>query len=251
MSGVTERPPTEEELRSAVRKQMRFLVTSGNLVAQGDYDEAVRIAVSLRVLLHDSRHSRSVLGQLGWKDKLHYVNSLRPLEIAPGLVVALGTDEGETVGEAFGLVVLRTDQNGNLAYVAPLDEPAHPPVGRQTVAPTVPFAEWWKDKVLFSVGEATFSRWDLVDQMAHKDGGAHLDLEEMTSQFREYKLRGTGVVSIPLPPGQTELPATIDAEMWDQRTYPGDAASPTVLQIAWELLETLNRAGLPDGPAPE
>lgn len=229
---------------------MRFIVSSGNLVAQGDYDEAVRLAVSLRVLLHDTRHSRSVLGQLGWKDKLQYVNSLRPLEIAPGFVVALGTDTGETAGEAFGLVVLRTDQNGNLAYAAPLGEPAPVPLGGQAIPPTLPFADWWNDKVLYSEGQATFSRWDLVDQMAHKDGGAHLDLEEMTSEFREYKLQGAGVVSIPMPPGQTGLPEKIDPALWEQGTYPGDAASPTVLQVAWELLETLDRAGLPDGPAP-
>ena len=96
------RPPTEDELRAAVRKQMRFLITSGNLVAQGDYDEAVRLAVSLRVLLHDTGRSQSVLGQLGWKLKLDYVNSLRPLELAPGIVAALGTDTGEYVGETFG-----------------------------------------------------------------------------------------------------------------------------------------------------
>lgn len=229
---------------------MRFLVSSGNLVAQGDYDEAVRLAVSLRVLLHDTRRSRSVLGQLGWKDKLQYVNSLRPLEIAPGFVVALGTDEGETVGEAFGLVVLRTDQLGEPGVCRAARRTGSGAVGQAGDHPTLPFADWWNDKVLCSEGQVTFSRWDLVDQMAHKDGGAHLDLEEMTSEFREYKLRGAGVVSVPMPPGQTELPEKIDPALWEQRTYPGDAASPTVLQIAWELLETLGRAGLPDGPAP-
>lgn len=111
------RPPTEDELRAAVRKQLRFLITSGNLVAQGDYDEAVRLAVSLRVLLHDTGSSHSVLGQLGWKLKLEYVNSLRPLELAPGIVAALGTDTGEYVGETFGLIVLRPDDTGNLRYV--------------------------------------------------------------------------------------------------------------------------------------
>lgn len=241
--------PTEDELRAAVRKQMRFLVSSGNLVAQGDYDEAVRLAVSLRVLLHDTRCSRSVLGQLGWKDKLQYVNSLRPLEIAPG-IVSLGTDTGETVGGAFGLVVLRAVQDGGLRYVAPLGEEAPAPMRGQAIPSTLPFANWWSCKVLYSEGQATFSRWNLVDQMAHKDGGAHLNLEEMTPAFREYKLRGAGVVSVPMPPDQTELPQQIDPTLWDQRTYPGDTASPTVLQIAWDLLETLARAELPEGPAP-
>ena len=229
---------------------MRFLVTSGNLVAQGDYDEAVRLAVSLRVLLHDIGRSHSVLGQLGWKTKLQYVNSLRPLEMAQGIVVALGTDTGEWVGETFGLVVLRTDEAGNLRYVAPLGEAVSATVSGQVIPTTLPFDDWWTSKVLYSDGQPTFSRWDLVDQMAHKDGGAHVDRKGPSLNYGEYKLRGAGVVSIPMPPGQTELPQKIGSALWEQRSYPGDAASPSVLQIAWELMETLTRAGLPAGPAP-
>jgi hypothetical protein len=120
-----------------------------------------------------------------------------------------------------------------------------------TVIPsTLPFEEWWTDKVLYSEGEVKFSRWDLIDQMAHKDGGAHVDRNGLARDYAELKLRGSGVMTIPLPPGETELQEQITAEMMTQAATPGDAASPTVLQIAWELLETLSRAGLPDGAAP-
>jgi hypothetical protein len=95
-----------------------------------------------------------------------------------------------------------------------------------------------------------FSRWDLVDQMAHKDGGAHVDRKGVTHDYAEFKLRGAGLMTIPLRPGETELPQQITAAMMAGASTPGDAASPTVLQVAWELLETLSRAGLPDGPAP-
>lgn len=118
------------------------------------------------------------------------------------------------------------------------------------IPPTLPFEEWWTEKVLHSQGEVKFSRWDLVDQMAHKDGGAHVDRKGMAHDYAEFKLRGAGVMTIPLPPGETELPQQISAEMMGRASTPGDAASPTVLQIAWELLETLSRAGLPDGPSP-
>ena len=239
---MSERTPTEDELRAAVAKQMRFLVTSGNLVAQGDYDEAVRLATSLRVLLHDTTSSHSVLGQLGWKAKLQYVNSLRLMELAPGIVVTLGTDSGETVGETFGLVVLRNDATGNFHYVAPL--------GEEAVTTTLSFNDWWTNRSIYADGTAKFSRWDLVDAMAHRDGGAHVDRRGLTHDYADFKLRGAGVVSIALPPGTQGLPQTITPEMWEQRSYPGDAAGPTVLQIAWELLETLSRAGLPQGPAP-
>jgi hypothetical protein len=145
-----DRPPTEDELREAVRRQTRFLITSGNLVAGGDYDEAVRLAVSLRVLLHDTGRSHSVLGQLGWKLRLEYVNSLRPLELAPGIVAVLGTDTGQHVGEAFGLVALRADDMGNLRYVAPLAEAAPSPLSETVIPPTLSFEEWWTENVLHS-----------------------------------------------------------------------------------------------------
>jgi hypothetical protein len=52
---------------------------------------------------------------------------------------------------------------------------APPPLSGAVIPPTLPFDEWWTEKVLYSQGEVKFSRWDLVDQMAHKDGGAHVD----------------------------------------------------------------------------
>lgn len=117
---------------------MRFLVNSGNLVAQGDNDEAVRLAVALRVLLHDTRSSHSLLSQLGWKDRLAYVDSLRELEVVPGVILSLGTESGETVGHTYGLVVLVDDQAGGVRYAAPLD--------REPVGATLPFEKWWTDK---------------------------------------------------------------------------------------------------------
>jgi hypothetical protein len=218
---------------------MRFLVNSGNLVAQGDNDEAVRLAIALRVLLHDTRSSHSLLGQLGWKDNLAYVNSLRQLEVSPGITVSLGTDSGETVGQTFGLVVLVNDDVGALRFVAPFD--------RDPVEATLPFETWWTDKVLYSDGTPIFSRWDLIDSMAHHDGGAHVDPRGLTRDYETFKLRGTGVVSLQLPAGTTGLPDNLEGLSPE---YPGDAAGPTVLQIAWEVLETLRRAGLPDGPRP-
>ena len=143
--------------------------------------------------------------------------------------------------------MLRPDDTGNLRYVAPLADVAPTPLSGAVIPPTLPFARWWTEKVLYSQGEVKFSRWDLVDQMAHKDGGAHVDQKGVAHDYAEFKLRGAGVMTIPLPPGQPELPQQISAEMMALASTPGDAASPTVWQIAWELLETLSRAGLPDG----
>jgi hypothetical protein len=59
---------------------------------------------------------------------------------------------------------------------------------------------------------------------------AHTSTEGgVAHDYAEFKLRGAGVMAIPLPPGQTELPDQISAEMMAQASTPGDAASGTFL----------------------
>jgi hypothetical protein len=130
-----------------------------------------------------------------------------------------------------------TSANGSARYVAPQDRDG-------PVTATLPFDQWWNDKVLDTGTTAVFSRWDLIETMAHKDGGAHVDPSGVTEEYEQFKLKGAGSFTVRF---MKDAPGIPD---WSTMEHPGDAASPTVLQIAWELVETLKRAGLPDGPAP-
>jgi hypothetical protein len=244
---------TRDELRDAVRRQLRFIASSTDRVLQGDNDEALRIAVSLRVLLHDTPSSHSLLGDhLGWKHRLRYVNSLRPLEIAPGISISLtGTVEGEVEVQSlavggYGLVELVNSPDGMLRYRAPLNEPDREAAdsGLVGIDETLDFTEWWEKPCLYSEGVPAFSRRELMSVMAHKAGGAHVDRARPSRKYEDFRLQGAGVGYIDLPDVSGGLPEQIDIS---KLIYPGDAAAPTMVQVGWEIRETLRRAGLPDG----
>ena len=55
---------SQDDLREHLADQLLFLEGSGEAYDRGLVGEAKRLAVSLRVLCHDSRNSHSLLGQL-------------------------------------------------------------------------------------------------------------------------------------------------------------------------------------------
>ena len=57
------------------REQMQFFRSSSAAYDAGNTTEALRLAVSLRVLLHDTPQSTSILSQLGVKTDLAFVNT--------------------------------------------------------------------------------------------------------------------------------------------------------------------------------
>ncbi|WP_020476227.1 hypothetical protein [Zavarzinella formosa] len=134
-------------------EQVRFLSRSSAMFDQGAEDEALRIATSLRVLLHDTKSSTSLFTYLGltstqmltssrghgnWQDYLSHVlnpNSSEPLKMRPLL------------GDKFLEVT---------------------------------FARWWSDEPVFIHQSKDYSRRIICLSAANKDGGAHVDsdLEE-------------------------------------------------------------------------
>lgn len=113
------------------------------------------IAVNLRVLLHDNRHSRSLLDQLGLRNG-RYFDTAGPLN--PGNLVA-----------ECNLTVLRVTSTGarHVAAVACGGGPYK--------AKLLPFAEWWNNPQLRDPQRRTFSRRELILHVADTDGGAHVD----------------------------------------------------------------------------
>jgi hypothetical protein len=58
-----------KELEDHLKEQLDFLITSCDLYDRGKLSEAKRIAATIRILFHDTKHSRSLLGQLEKKRK--------------------------------------------------------------------------------------------------------------------------------------------------------------------------------------
>jgi hypothetical protein len=147
---------TAQDLLNHLKDQIEFLARSAKQFDQGILNEGKRLAVPIRLLVHDTDNSVSLLKLLNKKSMLFHDTSL---DYHPGNMLP-----------TLGLIMISTG-SGHSGYVAPLDNLAPP-----RVRPKVTFDTWW-NKVVFVVGEIRLTRRDLVLAIANKDGGAHVDPE--------------------------------------------------------------------------
>jgi hypothetical protein len=204
-----ERRLSRDDLAQHFRTQFAFLQRSAAAFDNGYEDEAVRLATTIRVLVHDTTRSTALLQLLKVKHTILYV------ETSPGI----------KPGNPFptpGLVAMEVDSETGVSYVARLGE--LPPERIKEV----PFAQWWLPPVTKDTTGHLFARKDYVLNMANKEGGAHVDpkltptWQQLTRDNSLGILSGSGGVSKPM----------------------GTPAPACVRQIAWEL-ETTVRAHLP------
>lgn len=137
------------------RDHVRFMRSSVAAFDAGDHAEALRIATSVRVLLHDTSHSRSLLRQLGVKDAIVWRTFRPPSSFNAGATVLLDSSH---YGFEYG-------QNG--MTIGPIDLG---PAGR-----FVPFTEWWSEHT-YKSGATRILRSNVVLGLANQDGGAHVDI---------------------------------------------------------------------------
>ncbi|MBE0559912.1 MAG: hypothetical protein IH622_03640 [Ochrobactrum anthropi] len=144
---------TRDQLIAHRDEHLQFIRSSSNSFDQGAVGEAKRIAVSLRVLLHETPQSHSILAQLGERQR-DMVDTSDPYDPKNLLV-------------HHGLVAVRAGTSAG--FFAPLDALAS--LSRQRK-----FQDWWeKDIVLKNKDGKTYTRKQLVLFAANKDGGAHVD----------------------------------------------------------------------------
>src|ERR1700730_8897144 len=79
---------TQVDLERHLREQHQFLLRSAAAFDQGFEAEAKRLATVIRVLLHDTASSRSLLSQLHVKKTLKYVDTA--LEFNPNNLLPTG-----------------------------------------------------------------------------------------------------------------------------------------------------------------
>jgi len=154
---------TTAELVNQLRRHLRFIETSSEAFDSGLKDEALRIAVSLRVIFHDTNHSTSLLTHMGKKDSIN-------------LLSTIGNGQTkEDLKDQFVLII---------PVMLTLDG-VQPPLGlAKKNARVVPCMKWWEEVVMAQQNK--FSRKDIVLSAANQDGGAHVDLapNSKTSELR-------------------------------------------------------------------
>lgn len=159
------------ELQAQLDRSLRFLEKSMSDFDGGDEEEACRIALELRKLLHDTKASHSILQQLGVKETLDFYDSGRYrsnfeaaanafAEREMGSTYKLGARTPIQVGLVFPGLAGR-----DLIFYAPLGLRYQHDVdwraGGYRTAPRT-FAEWWTDPLVETTSGDTFSRKDIV-----------------------------------------------------------------------------------------
>jgi hypothetical protein len=183
------------------REQLGFLDRSANLYDQGAEDEALRLAIALRVLLHDTQKSNSLFKHLG-------LTNTRMLTSSRGL----------------GNWQDYLSQEINLSSSEPVR--MLPLLGNQFLE--VPFAHWWSDEPVFIHESKNYSRRLICLSAANKDGGAHVDGElegyYKTLAAGQYMLGITGSLEYggqqpPFPQGVTIYPKNAHLALIRQFTH--------------------------------
>lgn len=154
-----------------LRRHLGFLKRSCNDFDAGHFEEGLRIAVSLRVLLHDTPGSTSLLTHLGIKSSANLLTTFEP-----------GFTEDKASGLLSIFIPMWVDHAGS----------RRPPLDAATRRDFIPVAEWWDEVV---IGSNTMpSRKDIIPAAANQDGGAHVDANP--GQKAQELIRGVGTFSI-------------------------------------------------------
>jgi hypothetical protein len=147
----------KNELKTELIEQLQLLQHSCQSFDRGFEGIGKHIALSLRVLLHNYGKSRALLNQLGLRSG-SYLSSVSPLNPRNKLTEC-------------NLLAIQIS-NSEARYL-PVIAVGDTPQSLQSVR----FEDWWNDPVLKDNFGRTFSRRDLVLNVADSDGGAHVDPE--------------------------------------------------------------------------
>lgn len=136
------------DYKKHLKRQLDFIDRSCKLYDEGYEDEAIRIATTIRVIMHDTRSSTSILQHLDSKN----INVL-----TQSSSVLLG---GEVFFLNMGLI-----QSGK--YV--------PNFGKGAIKKYISLDDWWNQIAFILDDSLQLTKKDIVLTAANKDGGAHVD----------------------------------------------------------------------------
>jgi hypothetical protein len=156
-------------MRAQIQRQLGFLKRSCEAFDAGQHDEGLRIAVSLRVLFHDTQVSTSLLTHLGIKTTAKLLTTFEP-----------GYAEDKQSGTMVISVPFWVDSKGV----------RKPPLEKNERHDFIPAPQWWDEVVMAMSSRKKFSRKDIVLAAANQDGGAHVDANPSLKTHHLFKASG-------------------------------------------------------------
>ncbi|MFB0845777.1 hypothetical protein [Paenibacillus oleatilyticus] len=196
-----------QDIHNHLKEQIQFILNSCDAFDNGFKGEAKRLAATIRVLVHDTPNSISLLTQLRCKDSLYYHNTSLPY-VADNLVAHLG------------LIGVKAGVTG-VEYYAFLGD-GFPD---SYLKPWVTFPTWWTNTIIIDDKMNKFNRKDLILTVANQDGGTHVD-PKLNQAYAE--LSRNNSLNMFQVTDSHETPIS-------------DPHLVSIRQIAYEIIETLKR----------
>jgi len=153
-----------------LKKQLGFLERSCQSYDNGYIDEGVRIATIIRVLIHDTNASTSLLKHLNATTINLLSTTFEP-----------SSDTVSFVG--MGMMKVGGDESSYF-----------PQLGNGPINDSIPVSSWWDQVVMVLGKEQRITRKKIVLAAANKDGGAHVD-KKLTKDYEALSKDGaTGYI---------------------------------------------------------
>jgi hypothetical protein len=159
-------------IKDHLRRQLEFLRRSCEIYDAGNFDEAIRLAVGIRVLLHDTNKSKSVLSQMKVKEQLLIATSFGfssqlPKNFQASSIIPIFASSGEggtsvPFSLPMPLIFLKVNE--------------------------------WLDETVW-MQDSSMTREKIILQTANKEGGAHVEAKP-TESIQELRKGLTKVISV-------------------------------------------------------
>ncbi|MDQ0276565.1 hypothetical protein QO003_000868 [Arthrobacter silviterrae] len=245
---------TQADLLESARTQMGFLVDSCASFDQGKTNDALRIATSLRVLLHHNpaRGTHALLAQCEMLENLFIRDTFGGSLLGgiPNDMLFIHTRVVDDEGKLEPKFQPRLWGKGGLTVTPPPTAQLHALLQhvRLPRGPRFhqPFLEWWNQIILQDQLSSTFTRQDIVLGLANKDGGAHVDPILTDKYYALTRQNSIGIFS----QGNRSRVGLIWGDSGGKAVEKGmgnivPADSPAFAlarQIGWEFVESIGRA---------
>lgn len=153
------------DFKAHLARQLAFLQRSCDSFDAGFHDEAIRIATVIRVLVHQTKSSTSLLKHLN-ATTINLLSTVPPTN--PNMVMSMG----------MGTIRLSTD--GTFSYF--------PSLGDCPIKELIPVSQWWGQEVMV-MNPVRLTRRKIVLDAANQDGGAHVD-KKLNSDYEALTMPG-------------------------------------------------------------
>ncbi len=210
------KPFTPPELLESLKEQISFLQSSNTLFDSGNLIEAKRLALTLRILLHDTNQSHALIPRID--NSLLFLNTSSSRN-SNGIKMFFSGLTSEQLNHEPGKPL-------EFKFVPKLD--SFPPSSQPLYQD---FTHWWNESVIIDEEENQFSRADLILFVANQDGGAHVDREVPTDYYELSRKNKTG---IQLYTGNPVEPESMVYRDIDSRPH-----YPSIRQISHEVIQSI------------